>query len=159
MGNGALPIGPKRPRPSSTLPTLPALAVQQDGSYLGCTGNRLTYAPAGRRIGSDNVSSRILSSPAWGGRVVVIARLDRAIQYPLGSSRAPSVALLAHESAPPQQARNRRFADAYRFCDLRRRLAALESGSEPFHLVGRPPPPRSSGAAPWWLAAGHARLH
>jgi len=39
-------------------PTLPTLAVQQDGSYLGCTGNRLTYGPARRRIGSDNVSSR-----------------------------------------------------------------------------------------------------
>jgi hypothetical protein len=24
-------------------------------------------------------------------------------------------------------------------------FAALESGAEPFHLVGRPPPPRSSG--------------
>jgi len=35
-------------------PTLPTLAVQQDGSYLGCTGNRLTYGPARRRIGSDN---------------------------------------------------------------------------------------------------------
>jgi hypothetical protein len=34
------------------------LAMQQDGSYLGCTGNRLTYGPARRRIGSDNVSSR-----------------------------------------------------------------------------------------------------
>ena len=48
-------------------PTLPTLAVQQDGSYLGCTGNRLTYGPARRRIGSDNVPSRILSSPACGG--------------------------------------------------------------------------------------------
>ena len=48
-------------------PTLPTLAMQQDGSYLGCTGNRLTYGPARRRIGSDNVSSRILSSPACGG--------------------------------------------------------------------------------------------
>jgi hypothetical protein len=33
--------------------------VQQDGSYLGCTGNRLTYGPARRRIGSDNGRSRI----------------------------------------------------------------------------------------------------
>src|SRR5882762_7675072 len=40
-------------------PTLPTLAVQQDGSYLGCTGNRLTYGPARRRIGSDNGRSRI----------------------------------------------------------------------------------------------------
>jgi hypothetical protein len=42
-------------------PTPPTLAVQQDGSYLGCTGNRLTYGPARRRIGSDNGRSRMKS--------------------------------------------------------------------------------------------------
>jgi len=44
MGNGALAIGPKLPRPSSTLPTLPTLpssAVQQVGSYLGNTGREI----------------------------------------------------------------------------------------------------------------------
>src|SRR5258706_13479478 len=101
-------------------PTLPTLAVQQDGSYLGCTGNRLTYGPARRRIGSDNVSSRILSSPACGGRVVVIARLDRAIQYPLDRPVKPGAI-----SRPPC-ARIRSATTS----DLRRRLAALESRSE-----------------------------
>src|SRR5712672_4044979 len=46
-------------REAGSGPTLPTLAVQQDGSYLGCTGNRLTYGPARRRIGSDNGRSRI----------------------------------------------------------------------------------------------------
>jgi hypothetical protein len=41
------------------------LAVQQDGSYLGCTGNRLTYGPARRRIGSDNVSYRYKPEAAF----------------------------------------------------------------------------------------------
>src|SRR5258708_27692753 len=35
MGNGALAIGPKQPRPSSTLPTLPSAASAGHGSYLG----------------------------------------------------------------------------------------------------------------------------
>jgi len=32
----------QEPTTTACGPTLPTLAVQQDGSYLGCTGNRLT---------------------------------------------------------------------------------------------------------------------
>src|SRR5258706_7789554 len=79
MGNGALAIGPKQPRPSSTLPTLPTLAVQQDGSYLGCTGNRLTYGPARRRIGSDNGRSWKKSMGGSAADTPVLARLQRQL--------------------------------------------------------------------------------
>jgi hypothetical protein len=40
MGNGALAIGPKLPRPSSTLPSLPAGEVTYRGESWGLTGLR-----------------------------------------------------------------------------------------------------------------------
>src|SRR5215471_9387011 len=59
MGNGALAIGPKLPRPSSTLPTLPTWALHQVVGYLRHTdrGSSVSmkaardpmYGPAVRR--------------------------------------------------------------------------------------------------------------
>ena len=61
MGNRALAVGPKQPRPSSTLPTLPLPPPTRDGGYRGISC-RPAPSPATRRNAQNAVQRTCLAA-------------------------------------------------------------------------------------------------
>jgi hypothetical protein len=71
MGNGALAIGPKLPRPSSTLPTLPTSAVRKVVDSLGYTGRGLSVvAKAARDPKRPRAEATVIYSPRRAFRAI-----------------------------------------------------------------------------------------